>query len=134
MATPSGQFRTQTDLITEVLANLGVLAAGQPTDPEDFNYVLTKLPAIYLMLEALEICIISDPNNIPGEWFSPLADIVAGECATKFGATPDDFVKLLSKGIGGIQGIPIGFGAGAMAIRAMNRLKPTGEPVNVEFF
>ena len=32
-------YRTSADLINEALANLGVLSAGQPTDPEDYNYV-----------------------------------------------------------------------------------------------
>jgi hypothetical protein len=34
MMPPTSPYRTQADLINEVLANLGVLSAGQPTDPE----------------------------------------------------------------------------------------------------
>src|SRR6266550_6188049 len=127
MATPAGQFRSQADLVTEALANIGVLSAGQVLDVEDFNYVNEKITAIFLMLEALEICQVSDPQNIPGEWFSPLADIVAGECATKFGATPDDVMKLVNKGLGGVQGVDVGMGAAAKTLRQINRLKPTGE-------
>src|SRR5260370_582527 len=120
MATPSGQFRTQSDLVTEALANLGVLTSGQTLEVEDFNYVNEKLSAIFLTLEALEICSVNDPQNIPGEWFSSLADIVAGECATKFGVTPDDFVKLVNKGLGGVQGVDVGMGAGAKTLRQIN--------------
>lgn len=43
MTIPTQPFRTSTDLITEALANLGVLAAGQPIDPTDFAYVSEKL-------------------------------------------------------------------------------------------
>lgn len=128
------QYRTSTDLVTEALANLGVLAAGQPVDPEDFNYVNEKLDAIFRKLNALNICWVPDPQNIPGVWFSDLADIVAGECCTKFGATPDDYVKLINKGLGGAQGVDVGFGAAAKSLREINRGRPTGERLVAEYF
>jgi hypothetical protein len=130
----AGQYRNSTDLITEVLANLGVLAAGQPTDPEDFAYVSEKLDSIFRKLAALEIAYVPDPSNIPGAWFSDLADIIAGECATKFGATPDDYVKLVNKGLGGANGIDVGQGAAAKSLRAMMRGRPTGEIVVTDYF
>jgi hypothetical protein len=127
-------FRNSTDLVTEVLANLGVLAAGQPIDPEDFNYVNEKLDAIFRKTAALEIVYVPDPNNIPAAWFSDLADIVAGECCTKFGVTPDDYAVLINKGLGGVQGVDVGYGAAAKSLRAMMRGRPTGEPLRVEYF
>jgi len=134
MAT-SGPYRTTADLITEVLANLGVLSAGQPADPEDYNYVLEKLDSICRTLADLEIVYVPDQNNIPSAWFVPLADIVAGECATKFGATPDDFIKLKNAGLGGPPGSQkVGDGAAAQALRAMRRGRPTGEVLQAEFF
>jgi len=133
MAT-TGPYRNSTDLINEALANLGVLAAGQPTDPEDFSYVQNKLDSIFRKIAALEIVYVPDPSNIPSVWFSDLADIVAGECCTKFGATPDDFVKLTNKGLGGVNGIDVGQGAAAKSLRAMMRGRPTGEVLTVEYF
>jgi hypothetical protein len=133
MAT-STRYRTQQDLINEALANLGVLAAGQPVDPEDNNYVLEKLDSIMRKLAALDIVYVPDTNNIPGEFFSDLADIVAGECCTKFGATPDDYVKLVNRGLGGAMGVPVGGGTAAMSLQNMRRLRPTGETLRVEFF
>lgn len=130
----AGQYRTTQDLITEVLANLGVLAAGQPIDPEDYNYVSEKLDSIFRKIAALEIVYVADANNIPGAWFSDLADIVAGECATKFGATPDDFIKLTNKGLGGVNGVDVGQGAAAKSLRAIQRGRPTGEVQLVDFF
>lgn len=126
----AGQWRTSQDLITETLANLGVLSAGQPVDAEDFNYVQEKLDAIVRKLAALEIVYIPDINNIPGAYFSDLADIVAGECATKFGATPDDYVKLVKQGLGQ----PPGSGNAAMSLKQMNRGRPTGEVLPTEYF
>lgn len=130
----AGQYRTTNDLVTEVLANLGVLSAGQPVDPEDYSYVSEKLDSIFRKIAGLEIVYVADANNIPGAWFSDLADIVAGECATKFGATPDDYVKLVNKGLGGVNGIDVGQGAAAKSLRAMMRGRPTGEVVRSEFF
>jgi hypothetical protein len=133
MATTS-PYRTESDLVDEVLANLGVLSAGQPVDPEDYSYVQEKLPAVFRMLAALEICYAPDSNNIPGAWFSPLADILAGECCTKFGVTNDDFVKLTNKGLGGAGSVSIGAGTAAQALKIMTRGRPTREPLRTESF
>jgi len=130
----TGAYRTSTDLVTEALANLGVLDAGQPIDPEDFNYVSEKLDSIFRKIAALEIVYVADPNNIPGAWFSDLADIVTGECATKFGVTADDYVRLINKGLGGVNGIDVGYGAAAKSLRAMMRGRPTGQPAVTEYF
>src|ERR1700721_2440673 len=121
----TGQYRTRGDLITETLATLGVLSAGQPPDPEDYNYVGEKLDAVIRELAALEIVYAADigtlgqagSGNIPGMWFTSISDILAGECAQKFGATPDDQIILKANGLGG--GItpagPVAGGAGARA-------------------
>src|SRR5271166_4911884 len=130
----SGQYRTSIDLVLEALANIGVLVAGQAANPEDFNYVNEKLDAIFRKLNALEICEIPDPNNIPGVWFSDLADIVAGEVATKFGVTADDYVKLINKGLGGVQGVDVGSGAAAKSLRQINRGRYTGETLVSYYF
>jgi hypothetical protein len=123
-------YRTATDLINEALANLGVLGAGQPVDPEDTSYVAEKLDAIMRKIAALEIVTVADVNAIPGAWFADLADIVAGECASKFGATPDDVMKLTQKGLG----VPPGSGAAALSLKQMMRARPTGEVLLVDYF
>jgi hypothetical protein len=130
----AGQYRTQSDLVLEALANLGVLSAGQPTDPEDYSYVQTKLDSIFRKLAGLEIVTIADANNIPGAYFSDLADIVAGECCTKFGVSQEEYVKLINKGLGGVSGVDVGFGAAAKSLRAMTRGRPTYEVMSNEFF
>jgi hypothetical protein len=127
-------YRNQADLINEALANLGVLSAGQPTDPEDYNYVAEKLDAILRKLAALEIVFIADPNNIPGAFFSDLADIVAGETATKFGVTGAALADLVNRGLGGEAGVPVGGGAAARSLKQMQRARPTYEVLRVEYF
>jgi hypothetical protein len=134
----AGPYRTQADLINEALANLGVLSAGQPTDPEDYNYVQEKLDAIMRQLAGLEIVFVPDVNNIPGAWFSNLADIVAGECAKKFGQTGQDLAETVNKGLGGAIGpaglVEVGAGAAAKSLKQMQRGRPTGEVLRVEYF
>lgn len=124
-------YRTSTDLITEALANLGVLAAGQPIDVEDFNWVNEKLDSIYRKLGALEIAYVPDPNNIPGAWFADLADIVAGECASKFGLVGQELMDKINKGIGGSGGIEIGAGTAAKSLKIITRGRPTYEPLRI---
>lgn len=126
----SGQWRTTVDLVTEVLANLGVLSAGQPTDVEDYNYVSEKLDAIFRLLAGLEVVYIADANNIPGLYFSPLADIVASECATKFGVTAQDLESLTARGMGR----PPGTGTACLALKQITRGRPTYETLQADFF
>lgn len=127
-------YRTSTDLITEALANLGVLAAGQPIDPEDFNWIQEKLDSIYRKLGALEIAYVPDPNNIPGAWFADLADIVAGECASKFGLVGQELMDKINKGIGGSGGVEIGAGTAAKSLKIITRGRPTYEPLRIMNF
>jgi hypothetical protein len=119
----STPYYTASDLVTEALANLGVIAAGQTIAPEDFNYVNDRLDAIFRKLGALEIVYVADPGNIPGEWLIDLAAIVAGECATKFGASADFIGLLISAGLGS----PPGSGTAAISLKQMTRGRPTGE-------
>lgn len=131
---PTAPFRTTTDLVTEALANLGVLAAGQAIDPEDFNYVAEKLDSIARKLGGLEICYVPDLNNIPGAWFADLVDIVAGECASKFNLVGQDLADKINKGLGGAAGIPVGAGTAAMSLKIITRGRPTYEILRTESF
>ena len=93
-------YRSSADLVLEALKNLGVLSAGQAVDVEDFAYVNEKLDPIFRQLAGLEICYVPDPDNIPGAWFASLADIVAGECASKFGLVGQEFIDKVNKCLG----------------------------------
>ena len=122
-------YRTSSDLVLEALKNLGVLSAGNPVDVEDFNYVNEKIDSIFRKLAGLEICYVPDPSAIPGAWFSDLADIVAGECASKFGLVGQEFIDKVNKGLGGVGGVEIGAGTAAKSLKIMQRGKPTYEPL-----
>ncbi len=128
-----GQYRTQQDLIVAVLARLGVLAAGQPVDAEDVTAVTAELDGIFRKLSALEIVTIPDPNSIPGAYFADLADIIAGELCTKFGSKTEDYVMLIKKGLGGVEGIDVGSGAAAKSLRQITRGRPTYETLRAQY-
>jgi hypothetical protein len=132
--TNSPPFRTSADLIAAALSRLGVLASGQSIDVEDYQTVSDELDALLRKLAALEICYVPDEDNIQPEWFSDLADILAGESAVKFGVTNDDYVKLVNRGLGGAGGVPIGAGTAAMSLKIMQRGKPTYEILRTESF
>jgi hypothetical protein len=134
MAISTQPYRTYNDLILEALANLGVLAAGQSVSPEDFGYIETRLASIFRKLAALEIVSVPDPDNIPGEWFVDLAAIVAGECALKFGESPDYVGMAVNAGLGGFGNVPVGAGTAARSLRIMLRGRPTGETLRTLSF
>lgn len=122
-------YRTSADLVTEALSNLGVLSTGEALSPEDFNWVNEKLDSIFRQLAGLEIVFVADPQNIPGSWFAALADIVAGECASKFGLVGQELMDKKNLGLGGSGQVPIGAGTAAMALKIMLRGRPTYEPL-----
>ena len=126
----AGAYRTQTDLINQALKNLGVLAAGNAADPEDFAFVEENVDPLIRTLASLDVCYIGDPDNIPGELFLPLADVLADACSSKFGSTAEDRAALAAKGLG----VPAGTGAGAMMLRQINRGRPTYEPLRTHSF
>lgn len=126
----AGAYRTQTDLINQALKNLGVLAAGNAADPEDYSTVQENVDPLIRTLASLDICYIGDPDNIPGELFLPLADVLADVCSSKFGSTPDDRRDLNTKGLG----TPPGTGTGAMSLRQINRGRPTYEVLRTQSF
>lgn len=126
----AGAYRTTQDLVTKVLANLGVLEAGQAIDPEDYQYVVSDLDSIFRMLAAIDVAYVPDANNIPGAMFSALADIVAGEVCVKFGSTVDDRSMLIAKGLG----VPPGTGAAALTLKQMSMGRPTYQRQTAEYF
>jgi hypothetical protein len=126
-------YRTSTDLVAKVLSILGVVAAGQTVEVEDFETVSQNLDSIFRKLSALELVYVADPNNIPGEWFSDLADIVAGEVCTDFGSSAEDTMRFKAAGLGG-GAIPILSGTAAQSIKIMSRGRPTYEILATESF
>lgn len=127
-------FRTSSDLVLGALGKLGVFSPGQSVSPEDFATISNNLDSIFRKLGALEIVYVADPNNIPGEWFSDLVLIVAGESADDFGAVGQELDTLINRGLGGSGAVPLGAGTAAQSLKIMLRGRPTGEPLRTESF
>jgi hypothetical protein len=134
MAAINSPYRTSSDLVLSSLKKLRVLAAGQGVDTEDFNYVNEELDSIFRKLAGLEIVYVADPDNIPGVWFPDLADIVAGECATKFGIAGEEYATMVNRGLGGAGPVEIGAGTAAKSLKVIGRGRPTYEPQRIQNF
>lgn len=114
---------TRAQLVNETLDLLGASAIGQSADPESYAKVDGKVNATLASLAARELVYVPDPDDIPDEIFNQLAAIVAEECKTKFGLSPEEVVKLETDR------------AQAEAeIREMVRGKPTFEPQRARYF
>jgi hypothetical protein len=78
--------RTRRDLVNAALANLGILAAGQQPDAEDFEAVDDHFEPLIAWLEAAQIIDLDNTiDAIPDEWFSPLAVLLDDDAALEFG-------------------------------------------------
>lgn len=122
-------YRTSADLVLSVLDELGVTSVGQGVSPEDFDEVNKDLDSIFRKLAGNEIAYVADPNSIPGEWFMDLVLIVAGEKASRFGASGQELDTFINRGLGGSGQVPVGAGAAAQSLKVMLRGRPTGEPL-----
>ena len=122
--------RTRRDLVEAALTKLGILAAGQTADAEDFEAVDDEVEPLLEWLEKAEILDLEDPEEIPLEFFQPLAVLLADRAALEFG----------------LAGIPMGQATPAVAgtptpvqkaiddIRLVNYARPTYERLKVEYF
>jgi hypothetical protein len=116
--------KTRNDLVNQALRNLGVLAAGQTADAEDFQAADGHIDQVIASLSARDIVTVDDDDAIPAEWFDPLAVLVADDAAMEFG----------------LAGVPASPGAANPVLSAENSLRlmvrgrPTYEPLKVNYF
>jgi hypothetical protein len=116
--------RTRRDLVNAALANLGILAAGQNANAEDFEAVDNFVDPLVAWLEATDVIDIDDIDAIPLEWFNALAVILADQSALMFG----------------LSGVPHPAGEPDPALVAIDQLRlttygrPTYERLKQEYF
>lgn len=116
-------YRTLSDLVLETLEVLGVLPDGQTPGIEDTARVTEAVPSLLAQYAAREIVFVPDPNNIPDEWFNPLASMNAYELRSKFGIIGEEAADLEK-----------GNSAAILRLKVMLRGKPTGEPLKTYYF
>jgi len=79
-------FKTRDALVAEALTELFADGgAGQSPDAEDRDAVDRKVDGLIEELSARGIVTVANDEQIPPEWFGPLAELLANECAPRFG-------------------------------------------------
>ena len=118
-------YRTRNDLVNEALMNLGILAAGQTADAEDYQAVDGKVEALYERLEAQEIIDLDNTvDEIPSNIFMQLAVLLADDAALMFGLP----------GIPASPSNPQPVQLATDSIRRVTYARPTYEPQKSEWF
>lgn len=115
--------KTQSELVDQVLENLGVLGEGQTSELDQIQRVNDRLPGVIETLRSTEVFYLGDLEAIPLEAFVPLSDVVAWECRSKFGVTGDDLVVLESA-----------YERAIRMLRVMTRGRPTYAVLATEYF
>lgn len=79
--------KTRNDLVSKALGNLGILAAGQVADAEDFEAVDGYVEPLVAWLESAEIYDFDniDTEGVPDDVFIPISLLLADNAALEFG-------------------------------------------------
>lgn len=110
--------KTRADLVNQALANLGILAAGQTADTEDYDAVDGHVDQMFASLEARDVATIDNEDEIPAEWFQSLATLLADDAAAEFGAPSNPAIVMMAEN----------------TLREINRGKPTYQPLRADYF
>ena len=116
--------RTRNDLVNQALANLGLLAAGQNAAPEDFALVNPIVDELAAWLEATDIISVDNIDEIPLEWFGPMAALLGDAAAFSFGLP----------GIPASPGVPDPVQGAIDALRLVTYGRPTYVPLKTQYF
>jgi hypothetical protein len=97
---------SKSDLIREVLAEIGALSAGQDPSAEDsdltsrrIGYALADLTARQLLPEILWDATTTDEDLIDNQYMAPLIAYLSEVVAPTFGGTASEEKKLLAEGV-----------------------------------
>ena len=88
--------KSRSDLIYQVLYNLGVLPRGQAANTEDYNAVDDLIDPTIAMLREADVYYLADVDVIEEEAFIPLAHIIAWSCASSFGQQADSSLERMA--------------------------------------
>jgi hypothetical protein len=77
--------KTRIELASMAADELGLTGPGQSVEAEDQQYIDARFDGLMGELSGRGIVSISDEDAIPIEWCGPLAELLANECARKFG-------------------------------------------------
>lgn len=109
---------TRENLVSAAAEKLQILEAGQTLEDEDEEKIDAKVPGLFAQLSRDEICAIGDEDDIPDEWFDPLAGLLANMAASTFGKPYSPDVKRIFE----------------MDLRRMNVSRATFQPMRAEHY
>ena len=94
-------MKTPADVYDEALTAIGAVGSGQTASAEDTLVAKTAFRPLLEELAAIDVCYIAvdptddDAEDIPEEYFLPLAKVLANEIAPHFGAPYDEGIRQL---------------------------------------
>lgn len=114
--------KTNAELVDAVLENLGVLAEGQTSEPEQTSRIQGRLPSILATLRSTEVFYLGNADAIPEDAFNALSDVVAYACHNSFGVTGEE-----------LQALKIADTEARVALKTIQRGRPTYQPLQTEY-
>ncbi len=90
--------KTRTQLIHRALAAIGALEPGEAPSTEDYNTMDNLVDPLIGQLAADEIIYIQDSEEIPVEYFIPLANLLGNMAGPDFGSPVNDEAQKRDEG------------------------------------
>lgn len=87
-------IKTRTQLIHRALAAIGALEPGEAPSTEDYNTMDNLVDPLIAQLAADEVIYIGDSEEIPVEYFIPLANLLGNMAGPDFGSPVNDDAKM----------------------------------------
>jgi len=117
------EFYTRSDLVLRTLGKLGVRAAGQTPNAEDYDNVDGYLDGTLAALAARDIVLVNDADAIPAAFLNDIAALLAKDSASEFGVMADEMAKIDSEAAQAI-----------VNLRIMQSKTITGQRMQAEYF
>jgi hypothetical protein len=86
-------IKTRTQLIHRALAAIGALEPGEAPSTEDYNTMDNLVDPLIAQLAADDIVSIGESEEIPVEYFIPLANLLGNMAGPDFGSPVNDDAK-----------------------------------------
>lgn len=110
--------KTSAQLKTEALSILTGMDPFQQPSKEELEVVGLYLDPLLYQLEADEICVVNDLEEIPDSWFLPLARLLANVAGPRFGSPMNEEAKQIDEKV----------------LRRLTAAQATYEPLNLDYF
>lgn len=110
--------KTRTQLIERAAVELGALPSGQELSDEDSDTIENLVDPLVQQLAIEDVVTIEDTDQIPSEYFIPLARLLANESAPSFGQAYSADVRAVN----------------ASVLRRLSAARGTGEVLKATYF